>query len=93
MTKGRYGNPISQSMNQQMIPSPRLGAVVDIAATIACWYSPGGEFINGQVIVVDDGWSATKYLSGFGLNSARVMPKGHLPAEVCNCATGTVKAG
>ena len=37
----------------------------DIAATVAFLCSPGGSFINGQTIVVDGGWSSTKYLSEF----------------------------
>ena len=30
---------------------------------------PGGSYINGQTIVVDGGWSSTKYLSPFALTS------------------------
>lgn len=47
----------------------RLGTVEDIAATVAFLCSPGGSFINGQTIVVDGGWSSTKYLSEFALTS------------------------
>ena len=47
----------------------RLGRVEDIASTVAFLCSDGGEFINGQTIVVDGGWSTTKYLSDFALNS------------------------
>jgi NAD(P)-dependent dehydrogenase (short-subunit alcohol dehydrogenase family) len=52
-----------------MTPHQRLGTVDDVAAVIAFLCSPGGSFINGQTIVVDGGWSATKYLSDFALTS------------------------
>ena len=52
-----------------MTPYPRLGEVEDIASTVAFLCSTGGSFINGQTIVVDGGWSSTKYLSDFALNS------------------------
>ena len=52
-----------------MTPYPRLGRVEDIASTIAFLCSPGGSFINGQTIVVDGGWSSTKYLSDHALSS------------------------
>ncbi len=52
-----------------MTPHQRLGRVDDIASTVAFLCSDGGSFINGQTIVVDGGWSSTKYLSDFALNS------------------------
>lgn len=75
MTEGRYEDVAFQKMNNEMTPYPRLGTIDDIAATVAFLCSPGGEFINGQVIVVDGGWSSTKYLSDFGLKSDWVMPE------------------
>lgn len=75
MTEGRYEDPIFQKMNNEMTPYPRLGTVEDVASTIAFLCSPGGEFINGQTIVVDGGWVATKYLSEYGLQSDWVMPQ------------------
>lgn len=58
-----------RKINTEMTPHQRLGRVEDIAATVAFLCSPGAEFINGQTIVVDGGWSSTKYLSDFGLSS------------------------
>ncbi len=75
MTAGRYEDVAFQKMNNEMTPYPRLGTVDDIAATIAFLCSPGGEFINGQTIVVDGGWSSTKYLSDYGLKSQWIMPE------------------
>lgn len=75
MTEGRYEDPIFRKMNNEMTPHTRLGTIDDIASTIAFLCSPGGSFINGQTIVVDGGWSTTKYLSDFGLKSEWVMPK------------------
>jgi NAD(P)-dependent dehydrogenase (short-subunit alcohol dehydrogenase family) len=69
MTEGRLEDPIFKRINVEMTPHQRLGTVEDIASTIAFLCSPGGSFINGQTIVVDGGWSSTKYLSEFALTS------------------------
>src|SRR6195952_1689644 len=58
-----------RKINTEMTPHTRLGTIEDIASTIAFLCSPGAEFINGQTIVVDGGWSSTKYLSDFALTS------------------------
>jgi NAD(P)-dependent dehydrogenase (short-subunit alcohol dehydrogenase family) len=58
-----------RKINTEMTPHTRLGTIDDIASTIAFLCSPGAEFINGQTIVVDGGWSSTKYLSDFALTS------------------------
>lgn len=58
-----------KKINTAMTPYPRLGEVDDIASTVAFLCSEGAGFINGQTIVVDGGWSSTKYLSDFALNS------------------------
>jgi len=63
MVRGRLEDPGFKRMNTEMTPAPRLGTVEDVASTIAFLCSPGGEHINGQTIVVDGGWSTTKYLS------------------------------
>jgi NAD(P)-dependent dehydrogenase (short-subunit alcohol dehydrogenase family) len=69
MTEGRLQDPMFKRINVEMTPHQRLGTVEDIASTIAFLCSPGGSFINGQTIVVDGGWSSTKYLSEFALTS------------------------
>jgi len=69
MTEGRLQDPKFKRVNVEMTPHQRLGTVEDIASTIAFLCSPGGSFINGQTIVVDGGWSSTKYLSQFALTS------------------------
>lgn len=58
-----------RKINTEMTPHERLGRVEDIASTVAFLCSDGGSFINGQTIVVDGGWSSTKYLSDFALNA------------------------
>lgn len=57
------------------MPLPRLGEVEDIASTIAFLCSPGAAFINGQTIVVDGGWTSTKYLSPRALRTEWVEPE------------------
>ncbi|MDH6198442.1 NAD(P)-dependent dehydrogenase (short-subunit alcohol dehydrogenase family) [Mycobacterium frederiksbergense] len=69
MVEQRLQNEGFRKMQTEMTPHTRLGRVEDIAATVAFLCSDGGSFINGQTIVVDGGWSSTKYLSDFALNS------------------------
>jgi NAD(P)-dependent dehydrogenase (short-subunit alcohol dehydrogenase family) len=69
MTEGRLQDEKFRRMNVEMTPHHRGGTVDDIASTVVFLCSPGGAFINGQTIVVDGGWSSTKYLSEFGLTS------------------------
>jgi NAD(P)-dependent dehydrogenase (short-subunit alcohol dehydrogenase family) len=70
MTEQRLEDEKFRRMNQEMTPHDRMGRVDDIASTVAFLCSPGGSFINGQTIVVDGGWSSTKYLSDFGMTAA-----------------------
>jgi len=69
MVEHRLDDPTFKRINVEMTPNTRLGQVEDIASTIAFLCSPGGSFINGQTIVVDGGWSSTKYLSDNALTS------------------------
>lgn len=69
MVSTRLEDERFRKINTEMTPYPRLGEVNDIASTVAFLCSDGASFINGQTIVVDGGWSSTKYLSDFALNS------------------------
>ena len=69
MVEKRLEDERFRKINTEMTPHERLGTVDDIASTVAFLCSPGGSFINGQTIVVDGGWSSTKYLSEFALTS------------------------
>lgn len=69
MTEGRMGDEKFRRINIEMTPFNRMGNINDIASTIVFLCSPGGSFINGQIIVVDGGWSCTKYLSDYALTS------------------------
>jgi NAD(P)-dependent dehydrogenase (short-subunit alcohol dehydrogenase family) len=69
MTAERMEDPRFRRMQVEMTPHQRLGTIDDVASTVAFLCSPGGSFINGQTIVVDGGWSSTKYLSKFALTS------------------------
>lgn len=65
LTEGRMDDEGFKRVNLDLTPYPRLGTVEDVASTVAFLCSPGAEFINGQTIVVDGGWSSTKYLSEY----------------------------
>jgi NAD(P)-dependent dehydrogenase (short-subunit alcohol dehydrogenase family) len=69
MVEKRLEDERFRKINVEMTPHQRLGRIDDIASTVAFLCSPGGSFINGQTIVVDGGWSSTKYLSEFALSS------------------------
>lgn len=69
MTEQRLADERFRRINVEMTPHQRLGTVDDVAGTVAFLCSPAGAFINGQTIVVDGGWSATRYLSERALNS------------------------
>jgi NAD(P)-dependent dehydrogenase (short-subunit alcohol dehydrogenase family) len=73
MTQHRLNDERFRKINVEMTPMNRMGSVEDIASTVAFLCSPGGSFINGQTIVVDGGWSSTKYLSDHALTSEWVQ--------------------
>jgi NAD(P)-dependent dehydrogenase (short-subunit alcohol dehydrogenase family) len=74
MVEHRLRDERFRKINIEMTPHQRMGTIDDIASTIAFLCSPGGSFINGQTIVVDGGWSSTKYLSDFALTSVWTPP-------------------
>lgn len=69
MVEKRLEDERFRKINTEMTPHQRLGRIDDIASTVGFLCSPGGSFINGQTIVVDGGWSSTKYLSEWALSS------------------------
>ncbi|HEY7053897.1 MAG TPA: SDR family oxidoreductase [Mycobacterium sp.] len=69
MVEKRLQDERFRKINVEMTPHQRLGRIDDIASTVVFLCSEGGSFINGQTIVVDGGWSSTKYLSDFALDS------------------------
>jgi NAD(P)-dependent dehydrogenase (short-subunit alcohol dehydrogenase family) len=69
MVEQRLQDERFRKINTEMTPYPRLGRVEDIANTVSFLCSDAGSFINGQTIVVDGGWSSTKYLSDFALSA------------------------
>jgi meso-butanediol dehydrogenase / (S,S)-butanediol dehydrogenase / diacetyl reductase len=69
MVRGRFADETFKRVNVETTPYPRIAEAEDIAATITFLCSPGGEMINGQSIVVDGGWTRTKYLSPRALTS------------------------
>ncbi len=73
MIKHRLEDKAFRRMNYETNPFPRLGKPEEVAATIAFLCSPGAGYINGQTIVVDGGWTNTKYLSPEALNSEWVQ--------------------
>ena len=69
MVEHRLEDERFRKMQTEMTPHTRLGWVEEIAATVAFLCSDGCSFISGQTMVVDGGWSSTKYLSDFALSS------------------------
>jgi len=63
MVAHRFDDEGFKRSNVETTPYPRLARPQDIASVIAFLCLPGSEMINGQSIVVDGGWTATKYLS------------------------------
>jgi meso-butanediol dehydrogenase / (S,S)-butanediol dehydrogenase / diacetyl reductase len=69
MVRHRFEDETFKRVNVETTPYPRLAEAEDVASAIAFLCGPGGEMINGQSIVVDGGWTRTKYLSPRALTS------------------------
>jgi meso-butanediol dehydrogenase / (S,S)-butanediol dehydrogenase / diacetyl reductase len=69
MVRHRFEDETFMRVNVETTPYPRLSEVEDVAGVIAFLCSPAGEMLNGQTIVVDGGWTKTKYLSSRALTS------------------------
>jgi len=63
MVAHRFEDEAFKRINVETTPYPRLALPEDVAAMIVFLCLPGSEMINGQSIVVDGGWTRTKYLS------------------------------
>lgn len=63
MTAYAWESARFQRMNFDMTPLNRTGTAQDAAGAIAFLLSDAARFITGQVLVVDGGWSGTKFLS------------------------------
>lgn len=63
MVAHRFEDEAFKRINVETTPYPRLAETDDIASVITFLCLPGSEMVNGQSIVVDAGWTKTKYLS------------------------------
>jgi meso-butanediol dehydrogenase/(S,S)-butanediol dehydrogenase/diacetyl reductase len=75
MVAHRFEDEAFKRINVETTPYPRLAEPTDTAAVIAFLCSPGAEMVNGQSIIVDGGWSKTKYLSPRVTNTTWVDPE------------------
>ena len=75
MVRHRFEDETFKRNNVDTTPYPRLAEPEDVAAVIAFLCGPGSEMVNGQSIVVDGGWTGTKYLSPRATQSTWVMPE------------------
>ncbi len=63
MVAHRFEDEAFKRVNVETTPYPRLAEAEDIASVITFLCMPGSEMLNGQSIIVDAGWTKTKYLS------------------------------
>lgn len=76
MVRHRFDDEGFKRVNVETTPYPRLAEPDDVASVIAFLCSPGAEMINGQSIVVDGGWTRTKYLSPRAMTTKWVEAEG-----------------
>ena len=75
MVRHRFEDETFKRVNVDTTPYPRIAEAEDVAGAIAFLCSPAGEMINGQSIVVDGGWTRTKYMSPRALTSVWSDPE------------------
>jgi NAD(P)-dependent dehydrogenase (short-subunit alcohol dehydrogenase family) len=63
MTDAAWDYPAFQRINQGLTPFYRDCLPYDVANAVAFLCSEKGEFINGQVLAVDGGWSTTRMIN------------------------------
>lgn len=63
MTEGAWDYPAFQRINQGLTPFYRDCTAEDVANAVAFLCSDRGEFINGQVLAIDGGWSTTRMIN------------------------------
>lgn len=63
MTEGAWDYPAFQRINQGLTPFYRDCRPEDVANAVAFLCSDKAEFINGQVLPVDGGWSTTRMIN------------------------------
>ena len=74
MVAHRFDDETFKRNNVETTPYPRLANPEDIAAVITFLCSPVSEMVNAQSIVVDGGWTGTKYLSPRATTTKGVDP-------------------
>jgi NAD(P)-dependent dehydrogenase (short-subunit alcohol dehydrogenase family) len=62
MTEAAWDYPAFQRINQGLTPFYRDCTPEDVANAVAFLCSDRGEFINGQVLAIDGGWSTTRMI-------------------------------
>jgi NAD(P)-dependent dehydrogenase (short-subunit alcohol dehydrogenase family) len=74
MVAHRFADEAFKRVNVETTPYPRLAEAEDVASVIAFLCSDNSLMVNGQSIVVDGGWTKTKYLSPRVTNTKWVDP-------------------
>ena len=72
MTRHRLDDEGFKRMNHDMTPAKGWGTVEDVANVIAFLCSDKSQWVNGQVIAIDGGWSSTKFLTEAALSATRI---------------------
>ncbi|WCT73467.1 SDR family NAD(P)-dependent oxidoreductase [Sphingomonas naphthae] len=72
MTAYAWENARFRRMNFDMTPLNRTGTAEDAAEAIAFLLSDKARFITGQTLVVDGGWSSTKFLAESAITAVPV---------------------